>query len=209
MTSTNTIYLDMDGVVADWDAEVANFLGRPQPRMDPKTYYKNTPEEWARIKGHHRIYSLLPVMPRALELVSIARAYRLHLDWELKFLTAVPHDDDVPWAFWDKCTWAAKHFPDIPVMFGPHSVDKWRHCQPGDILVDDRPDNCESWTKAGGLAIKVDVSLDSAILELGADLDRRLVALIDSGNAQGGGWDWRSARGSYEVADNVGNNSGS
>lgn len=184
----------MDGVVADWDSEIARLLGRPQPRMDPKTYYKNTPAEWNTIKNHHRVYSLLPKMARADELVTIARVYRDHLDWDLKFLTAVPHADDVPWAFWDKCNWVLKYYPDIPVFFGPHSVDKWRHCRSGDILVDDRPDNCASWLGAGGLAFKVDVTLDSAIDALTVDLESRLVDLVDNWPKTEGGWLWRSPR---------------
>lgn len=171
----NTFYLDMDGVVADWDTAASKFLGRPQRAPNDTTHYKNTPEEWNRIKTQLRFYRDLPLMPRSAELVDIARRYRDVLGWELLFLTAVPKEDDVPWAYYDKVLWAGLHFPDIPVHFGPHSWDKYRHCKPGDILVDDRPDNCSSWIGAGGLAVKVDGNdLGAAITQIGFDFNRRM-----------------------------------
>lgn len=153
----NTFYLDMDGVVADWESAAAGFLGRPMRDPDTLTHYRNTAEEWARIKTQSRFYRTLPLMPRVDELVSLARAFRDQLGFQLLFLTAVPKDDDVPWAFSDKVMWAQEHFPDIPVHFGPHSWDKHRHFKAaGDILVDDRPDNCAQWRERGGTAFKVD-----------------------------------------------------
>ena len=51
---------------------------------------------------------------------------------------------------WDKVCWAQEHFPGIPVFLGPYSQDKWQHCRPGDILIDDRTSNCTEWENAGG-----------------------------------------------------------
>ena len=152
---TNTFYLDMDGVVADWDAGAARILGGPLREKLVNGHYKNTAEEWLKLRNQHRMYRDLPLMPWANTLVDLARQYRDRLGWELKFLTAVPQNDDMPWAFTDKVYWAMERFPDIPVMFGPHSTDKYKHCRTGDILVDDRSDNCASWTSAGGLAVHV------------------------------------------------------
>lgn len=172
---TNTFYLDMDGVVADWDTAASQFLGRPTRGADPRTHYKNTPEEWQRIKTQSRFYRDLPLMPRCSELVDLARRYRDGLGWKLLFLTAVPKDDDVPWAYYDKVLWAQIHFPDIPVHFGPHSWDKAKHCTQGDMLVDDRPDNCSQWIESGGLAVQVlNNDLGSAIKQVAFDLNRRM-----------------------------------
>jgi hypothetical protein len=43
-----------------------------------------------------------------------------------------------------------ERFERIPVLFGPYSFDKYKHCTPGDILIDDRTSNCEEWRAAGG-----------------------------------------------------------
>lgn len=171
----NTFYLDMDGVCADWEVAAAKFLGRELRDPDPVTHFRTTLEEWERLKTQTRFYRDLPLMPRVQELVALARQYRDTLGWSLLFLTAVPSNDTVHWAYYDKVLWAQDNFPDIPVHFGPHSNDKWRHCQPGDILVDDRADNCASWNQAGGWAVKVDGnSIDRAIELVGQDLATRV-----------------------------------
>jgi hypothetical protein len=41
---------------------------------------------------------------------------------------------------------------NIPVFFGPYAYDKHKHCEIGDILIDDRQSNCEEWEAAGGIA---------------------------------------------------------
>jgi hypothetical protein len=70
----------------------------------------------------------------------------------LAFLTAIPDNNSVPYAIYDKVTWADTHFPGIPVFFGPYSSDKQVHCRFNDILIDDRKSNCEEWRSAGGIA---------------------------------------------------------
>jgi len=151
-TQKNTICLDMDGVVADWVAGAASIIGR---RLDdPHTRYPDV--DWALLRSQDRLFRDLPKMQSADRLVDIARGYRDNLGWELVFLTAIPHNNDMPWSFWDKFTWTQKYYPDIPVWFGPYSQDKHLRVRaPGDILVDDRLDNCSAWTSAGGLAFKV------------------------------------------------------
>lgn len=147
----HTLNLDMDGVVADWTTGAANVVGY---RIDnPNQLYPDS--DWDKIRAHKRMFRDLPLMRGANELVKIARRFRDELDYELVFLTAIPHYNDVHWAFWDKMLWAQSHFPDIPVHFGPYSADKKLHCQPGDILVDDRSDNCDEWRSANGIAVNV------------------------------------------------------
>ena len=167
---SNKFYLDMDGVVADWVENAARVIGRRI--TDPMVMYSR--EEWDSLRNDAHIFRNLPMMPRCLELVALARQYRDALGWELNFLTAIPHNNDVPWTFHDKMKWAEERFSDIPVHFGPYSEDKHKHCSAGDILVDDRYDNCEQWTAAGGLAFKVGKNLDSAILAVELDLSSRL-----------------------------------
>lgn len=158
------LHLDMDGVVADWRAYVAKVIGYDLP--DPRAHYPD--EDWQKIKSHTRIFRDLPKTPLADELVSVARQFRDHWGYELVFLTAIPHNNDFPWTFHDKFTWAKKHYPDIPVWFGPYSRDKQLRSRPGYILVDDRRDNCEAWQARGGTAVLVrePSNLTEAIREL-------------------------------------------
>jgi hypothetical protein len=143
------IYLDMDDVVADWMGFARQYLREPQwaeGTMLPDA-------TWRRLKDAQRMYSVLGVKEGAFELVDycLALADRDIVEG-VYFLSAIPHNNDMPFAPYDKVHWASEYFPDIPVFLGPYSEDKWQRCEPGDILIDDRRSNCEQWTRAGGLA---------------------------------------------------------
>jgi hypothetical protein len=164
------IYLDMDGVVADFRSYATGKIGLQHPAVGD--LYPD--QDWQRLRDNPHLFAQLPIMARANELVNIARNYRDQLGWELMFLTAIPHNNDLPWAFHDKAEWARLHFTDIAVHFGPYSSDKHLHCSLGDILVDDRLANCRDWESAGGIAFKVGRTLDSVIEELGIDFASRV-----------------------------------
>ena len=155
MTPQHTLYLDMDGVVADFDLSAAQHLGRDLAGYTQDGIFPFVGDEWPVIRDIDRFYRDLPPMANDWQLVNIARQYRDRLGWRLLFLTAIPRLNDMPWAIYDKILWVQDHYPDIPVHFGPYSHDKQHHCRPGDILVDDRLTNCIEWRAVGGTAYHV------------------------------------------------------
>lgn len=146
-----TFYLDMDGVVADFDAAAKEFIGFDK---DPDSH-RWALDDWVKIRENTRWFKDLPKTPWADQLVEMARKFRDDHGWQLLFLTAIPKGNDFPWAFYDKMLWVNGRYPDIPVHYGPYSTDKQFHCKPGDILVDDRLDNCQQWKDAGGHSIRL------------------------------------------------------
>ena len=141
-----TIFLDMDEVVADFKGYVKQLIGE-SCQSDGGRY---PIDEWIKITRDLRLYSKLPVKEGANDLVEWCQNYcNIHSD-NLFFLTALPRNNDVPLAAYDKVNWAAKYFPNIPVIIGPYSNDKWKHCKKGDILIDDRISNCDEWKNVGG-----------------------------------------------------------
>ena len=175
MTTNHTIYLDMDGVVADWDRAATLYLREPRSVAmagTPERYWP--PEQWERLREAPHFYRTLPKMPGADRMANLARDLRDRGGYNLMFLTASPKGNDVPWAFWDKMQWAQEFFPDIAVHFGPYSTEKWMHCQPGDILVDDRKDNCDSWEEAGGAAVLVTEDYELALKQLQVLVESRI-----------------------------------
>lgn len=154
-----TLYLDMDGVVADFDEYAARTLGVPPS----SGIYPD--EVWYKLASNARLYRDLNKTSYADQLVSECEDFALTKGYDLYFLTAVPKGNDVKWSFYDKVVWAQQCFPKIAVMFGPYSKDKWRHCNVGDILIDDRQSNIDEWRAAGGIAIH-HVSLNSTLYEL-------------------------------------------
>lgn len=168
-----TIYIDMDGVLADFNAKAREVLGATEADSDQAAQVGRWPrEKWETLKEIYHFYRILPKTPFADRLMELARRYRDELGWKLHILTAIPSGNDVPQAFQDKIEWIQEYYPDVEVHFGPYSRDKASHCQPGDILVDDRYDNCESWTKAGGQAIRVLKDPEPALAEVAATFQR-------------------------------------
>jgi 5'(3')-deoxyribonucleotidase len=154
-----TLYIDMDGVVADFDEYAARTLGVPPSQG----IYPD--EIWYNLASNARLYRDLIKTEYADQLVEECRDLASTKNYEILFLTAVPKGNDVKWSFYDKVLWAQQYFPDIAVMFGPYSKDKWQHCKPGDILIDDRISNIDEWRTAGGIAIH-HVSIDKTLFAL-------------------------------------------
>lgn len=156
------IYLDMDGVVADFDGYAEPIVGFRTPggvRYDQ--------EGWAKISANQRVYRDLPEMPDADRLVKEVCQLAKEHHMDVRFLTAVPRQNDVPWVFYDKMKWIESRWPKIPVFFGPYSVDKQVHCKSADdILIDDRPSNIEEWRGAGGKAILHEGDVIATLFEL-------------------------------------------
>ena len=156
----------MDGVLADFDYLAHQVLGpTPEQAAEATAKARWPQEQWAQLKQVPNFYYVLPKTRMADDLVTIARKFRDLAGWRLRALTAIPQRNDVPEVFDDKFRWMQKYYPDIPVYFGPYSVDKHLHVkEPGDILVDDRKDNCEQWTQAGGHSIRVYPNNHSEVL---------------------------------------------
>lgn len=139
----NRLFIDMDDVVADFTNFVKNFL-QIESYID---------QNWKKILENQRIYSFLPKTNDADFLIEKCLEFSKIKKYDVLFLTAVPRNNDMPWAFYDKIQWAEKNYPSIPVWFGPYSKDKQIHCKKGDILIDDRKDNIERWNLYNGIGI--------------------------------------------------------
>lgn len=149
---TRTIYLDMDGVLADFNGFAAQVLDS-KVELDENSRWSQ--EQWEQLAQIDNLYLELRCMPHAEKLVDVARRFRDELGWDLYILTAVPRNNHVPNSFYDKVIWAQRHFPDLVVRFGPYSQDKQQHCTKGDLLVDDRESNLREWEARGGLTVAV------------------------------------------------------
>jgi 5'(3')-deoxyribonucleotidase len=143
-----TLYLDMDGVVADFNEYAGTILNK-QNIVDDRW----PDDEWNILKENPRLYRNLKKTKEADTIVAFCKTYCKEKQYQLLFLTAVPKANDISWAFYDKVLWIQEYYPDIPVMFGPYSKDKHTHCTPGDILIDDRSSNINEWIDAGGIGL--------------------------------------------------------
>ena len=131
------IYLDMDGVFADFDSHYEFHFG-VRPTRDNVN--------WSHVNSVPDFYRTLPLMIGARDLFR----YVDEVGEGCAFLTGVPASLSV--SANQKIEWGATHFPETEVICCP-ARDKWKHGQPGDILIDDYLKYRLEWTSMGGVFI--------------------------------------------------------
>jgi len=134
------IYLDCDGVLADFDKGAEAILGAP-PRVFEKRH--GAGQFWKRLANAPGFFEHLDPLPDAFELYDAVKAKGPII------LTGLPHGR---WAEPQKRRWAERHFPGVPVITTSAAL-KREHCHPGDVLVDDRTQHRHLWIEAGGVFI--------------------------------------------------------
>jgi 5'(3')-deoxyribonucleotidase len=130
------LFLDADGVLADFDLGVRRLLG-----MRPKEFIAKHGRGtfWKRLAKAGNFYGSLPEMPDARLLFDAVK----HL--QPTILTGLPMGN---WAAAQKIEWAAEHFPGVPIITCM-ARDKHKHMHPGDVLVDDREKHRQAYEAAG------------------------------------------------------------
>ena len=134
------MFLDCDGVLADFDAGATALLDMGAQHYQD-THGKG--DFWRRLARAPDFYGALPLMPDARLLFDAVA----HL--EPTILTGLPIGN---WAAPQKVRWAATHFPGAPIIT-TMARDKFRHMTGADVLVDDRADHRAAWEDAGGTFI--------------------------------------------------------
>jgi 5'(3')-deoxyribonucleotidase len=134
------LFLDCDGVLADFDSAAQKLFGMP-PRLAEKKM--GTSAFWTRIRHRPNFYRDLALMPDARELFDAVA----HLNPVI--LTGCPRGG---WAEPQKVEWAAEHFPGTRIITCL-SADKRMHMHCGDVLVDDYLKYRDRWEEAGGTFI--------------------------------------------------------
>src|SRR5215210_1760687 len=137
---TRQLYLDCDGVLADFDKGATAVLGLP-PRDFEKRH--GIGRFWQKLATAPDFYFGLPLKADAMELFEAVR----HLDPVI--LTGLPRGN---WAADQKVRWAARYFPGTRIITCM-ARDKRDHAKAGDVLVDDQLKHRHLWEEAGGAFI--------------------------------------------------------
>lgn len=142
-----TIYMDLDGVMANLDKFVYEYTGHWL------TYNDNNPEDqeaWEKCQVFARenrpFYSAFEMMPDAQELWDYVKPYKPRI------LTAT--GPDYEYSTKEKNKWVNKHldnFKDIITV--RRSAEKAEYANHKSILIDDRMVSIGPWTRAGGIGI--------------------------------------------------------
>ena len=142
------LYLDCDGVLADFDKGATAILG-----LHPRAFEKRhgIGRFWAKLASAPDFYFSLPLMPDARQLFDAVK----HL--KPTILTGLPLGK---WAAPQKERWAAEHFPGVPIIT-TMAKQKHLHMEQGDVLVDDRENHRHLWEDAGGIFVHHKTAEDS------------------------------------------------
>jgi hypothetical protein len=134
------LYLDCDGVLADFDQGATAVLGL-HPRAFQKRYW--LAQFWQKLASAPDFFFGLPLMPDAMQLFDAVRSL------DPIILTGLPRGD---WAGEQKVRWAAQHFPGTRIIT-TMARDKRDHANKGDVLVDDQIRHRHLWEEAGGVFV--------------------------------------------------------
>jgi hypothetical protein len=134
------IFLDCDGVLADFDSYAEAYFGMPPRQYEAKV---GSTVFWQELEAKGDFYRNLPLMSDARDLVGGVA----HLSPVI--LTGCPRGD---WAQAQKVEWAEEHFPGVPIITCK-SANKRDYAKPGDVLIDDWHQHRARWIEMGGIWI--------------------------------------------------------
>jgi len=134
------LFLDCDGVLADFDKGFEDLFGWKQDRTNPRVSQKDM---WYKIRTTNKFFENLDLLPDARELYEEVKHLRPII------LTGCPFGD---WAPVHKMKWRDKHFPGVP-MITCMAKDKVDYAQVNDVLIDDYSKHRETWQNGGGIFI--------------------------------------------------------
>ena len=133
-----TIFVDMDGVLADFDQHYENVFG-----VLPRRVADNV--DWKQVRVAKNFFRDLPPMKDLDELWAFLEPFKPIV------LTGIPSlKHDIVDAADNKRAWASKYLgPDVEVRC-VLSKEKYLHAAPGDILIDDWEKYQDLWLAQGG-----------------------------------------------------------
>ena len=146
------IFLDMDGVLADFDGGVerlCHIKPIPQDGVRPSDYDDKL---WVAVREIPHFYDLLDPMPGAVEMFHlIYEAYGENCE----ILTGIPKPNrGIETAAEDKVIWMRRLLSDQVKVNTVLAKEKQLLCHgPEDILIDDFSKNIRRWEEAGGTGV--------------------------------------------------------
>lgn len=146
--NTPRLYLDLDGVFADFDAHYAALFGH---------YHKAIPDDelWGKINAAPSFFRDMPMCPESYGFfLDVKRRYMWGTFGDIAVLTACPKSNYAHVAR-QKREWVREHLhPSLTVLpvAGGSSKPLFMHDK-GDILIDDFERNTSAWEAAGGRSI--------------------------------------------------------
>lgn len=143
MMNDVVLYLDMDGVICNFDKFWEDKYG-VSPKKD-----RNGSDHWLEMVREHRAFANLEFMPDAAELLAWVKGLGCHVEILTSASKAPTHFEVRA----QKIEWLKKHNITYKPNFVWRPLEKSEYAGPKRILIDDTPACVEPFTRAGGVGI--------------------------------------------------------
>eukprot|EP00906_Rhabdomonas_costata_P024355 RCo035023 len=151
------LFCDLDGVLTDFDKKVVEICGDRPERLPQKAMWKALFHVG---RGQpNGFYDQLEWIPGGPELWQAIR----HLNPVI--LSGLPLGN---WAAPQKRKWCARELGPTVQVITCMAAEKGRYCQPGDVLIDDKPQRILTQWKARGGRVVLHSALEPTLEELRA-----------------------------------------
>jgi beta-phosphoglucomutase-like phosphatase (HAD superfamily) len=145
MLKVKKIYLDMDGVIADFDKQYKELY-----KMSPKE--ADIKKEFYKLFDHFietEQFSKLPLMQDAKMLLDYLDSTGVPVEILSSTASEKRHDAIAP----QKTKWAREHGINYPINLVPGKRFKKSYSKPDCLLIDDTSQNIDQWREEGGVGI--------------------------------------------------------
>lgn len=145
MTERLKVYVDLDGVLADFDRHYSKVVGKS--REDWPCTDGNDDLFWFPIIRTKRFWLDIPLMKDAMELWEFVSKHHYVT------ILSSPGTHDTERATIQKRLWVANHLGENVNMVLKQAKQKHHYACPNSVLIDDWEKNIKNWQAAGGLTI--------------------------------------------------------
>ncbi len=140
------IYLDMDGVIADFVKRYKEQYHMEPREAEKKKEFNKFFDEFIATKQ----FQTLDLMPGAIDGLTFLRK---HLTVPTQILTSTANEERYDEISKQKMIWLQTHGITFTPQFVPGKRHKWKFAKPDTIIIDDTPSVIDDWRKAGGIGI--------------------------------------------------------
>ena len=145
MRNFTKIYLDMDGVIANFEKRFEDLFGIMPAQADSHGQFGHYFKQF--IQGKN--FGSLEMMPDAPVLLDYLKTLTVPI--EILSSTARPENNAA--IQFQKTTWLEQHGITYPTIFVPGKKLKAKFADENSILIDDTDSNIDEWNEAGGTGI--------------------------------------------------------
>ena len=140
------IYLDMDGVIADFTKRYKELYHMMPREAEKKKEFNKFFDEFIATKQFETL-DLMPGAEVGLEFL------RKHLTVPTQILSSTANQERYDEISKQKLIWLNTHNVTFTPQFVPGKKHKWKFARPDTIIIDDTESVIDDWRKAGGIGI--------------------------------------------------------